>query len=357
MLYSDRRSPERRCMPLNEWPAADRDLWLATTQHGDLLDGLVARSRCRPVSNRKREAAYGRFLTFLTRRDELPLSGGAFECVDRAMVSAYVDELRGFGNAPLTVLGRIENLYQVLCAVAPRRDWDWIRNVISGVRSSVRKNDNKRHRMVGAEELLELGLTLIKSADDLNCHRDAAVAFRDGLLIAFLALLPLRLGNLAVLELGKTVFKRGETYKIAFEGDAMKNGQPFEVIWPAVLHTPLETWLQKHRPVLAGLHNRWTREIGNAVWVSGHGSPMAKHTIHGRISARTLQAFGKRINPHLFRDIAATTLSLADPKHIRAAAPLLGHSDIATTEKYYLQARMIEATDRYQARLLALRKG
>jgi integrase len=49
------------------------------------------------------------------------------------------------------------------------------------------------------------------------------------------------------------------------------------------------------------------------------------------------------MNPHLFRDAAATTLAIHDPQHVRIAAPLLGHRTFATTERYYQQATAMEA--------------
>jgi integrase len=41
---------------------------------------------------------------------------------------------------------------------------------------------------------------------------------------------------------------------------------------------------------------------------------------------------------HLFRDAAATTMSIADPAHVQVAATLLGHRTFATTERHYRQS-------------------
>ena len=67
--------------------------------------------------------------------------------------------------------------------------------------------------------------------------------------------------------------------------------------------------------------------------------------------------FGNSINPHLFRDIAATTLAIYDPDHVTIAAPLFGHRSFATTEKYYEQANTIEATCRYQKQVRTRRRA
>jgi integrase len=66
-------------------------------------------------------------------------------------------------------------------------------------------------------------------------------------------------------------------------------------------------------------------------------------------------AFGTAINPHFFRDIAATTVAHIDPAHVRISAQLLGHSSFVTTEKYYVRANMVAANRRRQAGILRLR--
>ena len=84
---------------------------------------------------------------------------------------------------------------------------------------------------------------------------------------------------------------------------------------------------------------------------------MTMRAIYDRIVARTRVAFEKPINPHFFRDVAATTVAHADPKRVRITAQVLGHSTFATTERYYMQAMMVEANRRRQASILRLRHG
>jgi integrase/recombinase XerD len=70
---------------------------------------------------------------------------------------------------------------------------------------------------------------------------------------------------------------------------------------------------------------------------------MTQMAIYDRVRARTKERFGVALNPHLFRDAAATTLAIGDPAHVRIAAPLLGHRTFATTERHYRQARAYDA--------------
>jgi integrase/recombinase XerD len=136
-----------------------------------------------------------------------------------------------------------------------------------------------------------------------------------------------------------------------------KTREPIEVPWPEALTAALTTYLDTYRPILYRLRNRWTRPVGVALWVSTHGSPMCQTAVYETIVGRTGTAFGRPINPHLFRDCAATSIAIEDPEHVRIASQILGHRSASTTERYYNQARTIEAARRYHDFLLALRGG
>jgi integrase/recombinase XerD len=63
------------------------------------------------------------------------------------------------------------------------------------------------------------------------------------------------------------------------------------------------------------------------------------------------------INPHLFRDCAATLLGDVDPTNVLLAAPLLGHSDFRTTEDHYIQAQTRSAFRAHHDLLAAMRRA
>ncbi len=95
--------------------------------------------------------------------------------------------------------------------------------------------------------------------------------------------------------------------------------------------------------MLAFLKNRWAKPVGDTLWVSSHGSPMTQMALYDQIRQRASEGLGKAVNPHLFRDAAATTLAIEDPQHVRLATPLLGHRHPGTTERHYQQAQALEA--------------
>jgi integrase len=76
-----------------------------------------------------------------------------------------------------------------------------------------------------------------------------------------------------------------------------------------------------------------------------------------RISDHTRQEFGRPISPHLFRDCAATSIAIDNPKHIGDASLVLGHADHKMTEKHYNHARSLEASRKHSATLTQLRSS
>jgi integrase len=170
-----------------------------------------------------------------------------------------------------------------------------------------------------------------------------------------LSLRPLRPKNLAALTLDQHLEKIGDTWVVHIAPEETKTATPLEFPWPELLVPALQAWLGRWRPVLCSRTGRWARDAGKALWISCDGSRMTKRGIYERVARVTHDAFGVAINPHLFRDIAATTIAYADPERVRIAAQLLGHRRFATTEHYYLQVSMVAANRRRQASLLRLR--
>ena len=323
---------------------------------GDFLDEGGGRARYAAASNRKTEKGYGRWLAWLHCRDLLEPATAPAERITPERVCAYVADLSVF-DASGTILSRLQELHDAAVAFDNSRDWHWIRQIAKRVRAQHRPARSKRERMVHACDLLQLGETLMAEASQHSTTRLRAMQFRDGLIIGLLVARPLRLRNLAGLELDRTLTRRGEGWWIDIPAEETKTSVPIEAPWPDGLAQALDCYLREHRPVLCGLRNRWTRPVGNALWVSTHGSPMTNIAIYDVFTRRTAETFGKPINPHLFRDCAATSIAVDDPQHVRIAAQILGHGSTATTEQYYNQAQAIDAARRYQGFVVDLRNG
>jgi integrase/recombinase XerD len=344
--YGRGKAPERACVPPVRWPEPDKLLWQAACAPADLLDEDVgARSRHAAISNLKVERGYGRWLTYLSISAPECLADPPAARITPERVKAYVEHLRSLENGTATILARLQELDSAAKVMGPNQSWRFINRIASRIRASHKPVRDKRNLKL-TDELVDLGVAVMKKAEsEKGCS--AAISFRDGLLIAFLALIPLRRRNLVSVSLGQNLIEINGHWIVALDAAETKTHAPLEMDLPDILVEPLRTYLQKYRPVLVTGKGRWSKPVGDALWASKDGSPMTQIAIYDRIRVRTKEAFGTPINPHLFRDAAATTLAIADPQHVRVAAPLLGHRNFATTERHYLQAMRLEAQRAY----------
>jgi integrase/recombinase XerD len=288
------RDPDRRCKPLHEWPEVDRLLWLAGLVPGDLFEEGGSRARFTDETNRRIVNSYGRWLQWLDRHSQMTPIDSPGDRISPDRVRAYLADLERH-SATQTVINRLIDLSMAARVMDPGRDWSWIQRLLRPIQA--------RHN---------LGLGLMAAAERKNPECRRATAYRDGLLIALLAVRPLRMRNLVGLTLDRTLVLRGEQWWIQIPAGETKTRKPIELPWPEPLVASLEVYLASHRPVLAQRHGRWARSVGQAVWLSNDGSPMTRRGIYDRITRCTLKGLGKTINPHLFRDCSATTIALDD---------------------------------------------
>ena len=169
--------------------------------------------------------------------------------------------------------------------------------------------------------------------------RRRAVQYRDGLLIAVLACRNMRRGNLTSVEIDRHLIHVDGQWSLIFTKAETKNHRLWINAWPQQLVSHLRRYLDIYRPLLLrGRHD------GNELWISQRPGPLTAHGIYCAVTARTKAAFGRSVNPHLFRDAAATSLAIHDPANIAITRHVLGHAAHRTSEDSYNQARSIEAS-------------
>jgi integrase len=269
---------------------------------------------------------------------------------------------------------RAVHLLTVVKAAAPGTDWGWLRRAVNRLRHDAVPSDRKAGRVRSSAALLALGRGLMAEVEAAEMATSAAtmaaiatktllspttlsdvellqaIQYRDGLMIALLAVRPLRLRNLNGLEIGRTLCAvGGSEHQIVFGPTETKTREPIEVGWPTDLEPQLRRYLDRYRPRLLGGGNSLM------LWIGRRGKPMANMSVRLAIIGRTRDKLGVPINPHLFRDCAATTIAIEDPSHIGIASSLLGHSSTNTTDRHYRQASSINASRRYQAAITELR--
>jgi integrase/recombinase XerD len=219
--YGRGKAPERACLPLAAWPEADRLIWLAACACGDLLDESVgARANHSAISNRKAERGYGRWLTFLRVAESDCLTLRPVDRITSDRVKAYVEHLLSLDNSTATILARLQELGEVAKVLDPARPWGSIKSLASKIRARHKPARDKSNLKL-SDELFALGLQLVDRASKLQ-GLNAAALHRDGLMIALLALVPLRRRNMADFRLEKNLIATNGAWLIAFEASETK---------------------------------------------------------------------------------------------------------------------------------------
>jgi integrase/recombinase XerD len=307
-LYGRGKAPERACLKVQDWPERDRHLWQSACKPGDLLDAepTGARTNHAIMSNRKAEKGYGRWLTFLQITELDRLADAPALRITPERVRCYVDSLICLGNSTATIIARLRELGEAAKIFAPDKSWRFINALESRIRARHKPARDKSNLRL-SDELFGLGLSLIEKATAFT-GLEAALLYRDGLMIAVLALVPLRRRNFAGLQLNRNVVEINAVWLITLDESETKTRASLEMLWPDELAAPLRTYLDVHRPLLSAINRRGTKPAGDALWVSSRGSALSEMAMYLRICEQTQKAFGRAINPHLFRDAAATTL-------------------------------------------------
>jgi integrase/recombinase XerD len=349
------RESAHRSLKVEAWPATDQQAWQAAIREGDILEPGGIASNWAVLTRREVGRGYGFWLAWLERNGLLDHTTQLADRVTPERAAQYIADLNA-RCAPYTVVVRIHQLHAALRAMAADRDWQWLLRSKQRLIRRAASVRNKRARVVATDRLLELGYELMSTADAGSERPNVgrAAHYRDGLMIALLALRPFRIHNFASITIGEHLAKRGDGYWLRFEAEETKNRKPIEVPFPAALLPQLERYLIHYRPVLAtDVDRRKHRKRAAhpptmALWVSRDRTPMREEAVYYHVVTLTREKLGHAINPHLFRDCAATTIATDDPQHVYITHNILGHTSLSTSERFYNQAKSMNAYRTYQ---------
>jgi integrase len=341
-------------LPVAEWPTFDRAAWLKAKTPADIFENPHRGNDWAPASWRKAEVGYGRWLRWLTLHhpDQLTLPPA-----DR-LTEAH---LRGWHAtltttlAPMSQLSLVEDVTRAMSILAPKlKPSSPLTRLHANLRASATPSRNKRERLVMADVLRDLGRDMMNEALTINSWSDRrrAVAFRDGLAISLLVYRPFRLKNFANLRIGHELVQSAGKWHLVLPREDTKNHRPHEARFPKALLGDLSTYLERFRPILLAGEAGCTPSYTDALWVSETGTAWESGALSHRIADLTQGRLNRRIPPHWFRDVAATTIAIEAPSNIADAHLLLGHASHMTTQKHYIQAQSLQAGSKFQAAML-----
>jgi len=118
-------------------------------------------------------------------------------------------------------------------------------------------------------------------------------------------------------------------WQFRFNADETKTKVDIHAVLPKQLVPLLEEYLNQYRSELAGDNDSGT------LFVNACGTSMIPGQLISRVSELTLRFGGRRVTPHLFRDIFAFTWLKEHPQDYLTLSKILWHSNINTTIRTY----------------------
>jgi integrase len=341
-----------RSLPVAEWPDDDRRAWQDARRPGSRLKPGGTASYLAPVSRDDFANRYGAFLAFLQRSGRLDYNAAAAAQVTAPNVDAYIRDLQARVRS-VTVYNAVYKLRRAAELMAPTVDFGWLAEIEKDL-ALIMQPRSKYDRLVLTDRLVEAGLTLMAEAE-LSTHTEVARAkgMRDGLMIALLALCPIRLKNFAALEIGQTFKMVHGSWWIALPRRSTKSRRPDERRVPEILDPWICKYLERARPVLLR-----SQAASGALWISSTtGRPMTTKNMGTLISKRTRECLGVDVSPHLFRTAAASTAAKYGGAIPHLASAVLGHTDPRVTEDHYNRATSMSAARAYADIVNGVRNG
>jgi integrase len=324
-------------LPYADWPEDDRTRWEAAFKAGtDRFDDCGPAAHLAEPTRLTLLDAYARFLAFLSAHDVTVLACAPAVRIDRKIIESYV-RWQPASCGGVTIAANLRNLQTTLRYICSGEDWSWMSTIAKRIAAQATPKPEKHH-LVTSEALYALGSELMdraitKANATENISLACALRYRDGLMIALLALIPLRRRTLAALRIGSQLVRSGDHWALHIPARDIKTKRPLEYPISAELSGRIDLYLNQFRRQIpgAGMHDY--------LWASKEVGRMFDKTIYATVRRRTREALGFPVNPHRFRRAAATLWSSRDPANVRGVKDLLGHASFNTTETYYVMAQ------------------
>ncbi len=178
-----------------------------------------------------------------------------------------------------------------------------------------------------------------------------AIRFRQALMIGFLIARPVRRRALLGMRVGKHLVPGNGRYDLCFQPEDMKDRKARSFLLPRDLVTPMDIYLDLHRPELV------QGKACDALWINQYGNPITPDGLSRELPKVTMRHLGVEMRPHAFRHIAATSIAEADPEHVNIIRDLLGHATLDMSQKHYNRATGLSSCNGLQSVVEDIRKG
>jgi integrase len=166
-------------------------------------------------------------------------------------------------------------------------------------------------------------------------------------------MVPMRIKNLAELHLDRHLGRghgRGRgCVHLTIPGAEVKNGVDIEAELPPSTVALLDIYLARYRPLLLDGHSAW-------LFPGRQSSPKSPQSLRGQIEKCIATRCGLRVNPHLFRHIAAKIYLDQNPGAYGLIRLVEGHKSVETTTRFYAGMEGAAAMRHFDEHILNLRQ-
>ncbi len=171
------------------------------------------------------------------------------------------------------------------------------------------------------------------------------------LAIELLIWCPIRIGNLVAIDLDEHICRtrtRNGPVHLVIPSHLVKNREPLEFGLPPHLVTMIDDFVRQFRPRLALPTSR--------LLFAGKSGAVRPSDFGGDVSRRVFEITGLRINPHIFRHLAALLYLRENPGGFEVVRRILAHRCPTTTINAHMGFESKAATRHFDDTILRTRQ-
>jgi integrase len=214
-------------------------------------------------------------------------------------------------------------------------------------RSRLRQLDDSTNKAA----LLGLPVRLINLAARNPRSHAGALQAQAAVAIEILLMAPLRIGNLAQLDLEQHLVRpgRGNAFHLVLEPEEVKNSEPLEYPLPPESVALIERYLAEFRPRLVSYNS-------TALFPGRDGGPKSISVLRDLITRTVHRYTGMQMHPHLFRHARAKLFLDTNPGQYEVVRRVLAHKAIGTTTNFYSGLEVAPAVRHFDENILRQRQ-
>jgi integrase len=175
-----------------------------------------------------------------------------------------------------------------------------------------------------------------------------ARAIQNATVLAVLQDLPIRVGNVAVLDLERHFFRPVEggagCWRVSIPGCEVKNDEDIDCELTAEVSAMVSAYVSDYRPLISG-------KPSSVLFLSRDGKAKRETTVSAQFAQFIRRELGLALNPHLMRHFSVNLWLKESPGDFETPRLMLAHTSSDTTRKSYAYVQQGAAIERYHALL------